>query len=438
MNAAVTEVELAGGDRDPSREPTEADEESWELPTADKVGSGKTITTDKEAPSEAKNSQSGVPKRGRPTNAVQLQRLARQRSNSVGGIIEALSRKREREEERARQDWVPQPFKRSVKIQRSPPKSSGEGEQPETKMGDGEAQTKEPTLYGKAEKGKQGDQDPLMTIMKELQSMRKEMMNEFEKDRSETKKDKEEMKKEMKKLREEMLVREVRWKEGHEKMEDSIRKLEEGMEMLVNKEKEREETTNRRIEALEEKAMQATTGAGGAGTEVGPLGEGSHWKLKVDQLDRNWEMTERRRRRNNIKVSGRKWTQANEREEAEKFLKDELGVEVKAREVRVFNNDRTMAVVELECWEDKNEVMKKKNGLAGKMIFIDNDLTRKEREIQKKLVRIKKTEKEKGKQAKVGYMKIQIQGKWLFWDEDEGELKTDRNFQNRRRQGQQE
>jgi polysaccharide deacetylase 2 family uncharacterized protein YibQ len=70
--------------------------------------------------------------------------------------------------------------------------------------------------------------------------------------------------------------------------------------------------------------------------------------------------------------------------------------------------------VEMEEWSGKEKVMKLKGKLRGKKktekIFIDNDITKPEREIQKKLGTIAEEKKREGKEVKVGYMKITIEG----------------------------
>jgi hypothetical protein len=77
-----------------------------------------------------------------------------------------------------------------------------------------------------------------------------------------------------------------------------------------------------------------------------------------------------------------------------------------------INKDRIL--VEMEEWSGKEKVIKLKGKLREKKktekIFIDNDITKPEREIQKKLGTIAKEEKREGKEVKVGYMKITIEG----------------------------
>jgi hypothetical protein len=76
-----------------------------------------------------------------------------------------------------------------------------------------------------------------------------------------------------------------------------------------------------------------------------------------------------------------------------------------------INKDRIL--VEMEEWSGKEKVMKLKGKLREKKktekMFIDNDITKPEREIQKKLGTIAKEEKREGKEVKVGYRKISIE-----------------------------
>jgi hypothetical protein len=68
--------------------------------------------------------------------------------------------------------------------------------------------------------------------------------------------------------------------------------------------------------------------------------------------------------------------------------------------------------MEIEEWSGKEKTMKQKGKMREKKetekIFIDNDLTKQEREILKKQRTIAKKEKREGKEVKVGYRKIII------------------------------
>lgn len=70
--------------------------------------------------------------------------------------------------------------------------------------------------------------------------------------------------------------------------------------------------------------------------------------------------------------------------------------------------------------------MSKKKDLE-KGIYIEDDLTRKEREIQQKLRELAREEREKGDNyTKVGYMKIHLGEKWYRWNEREGRLEEEK------------
>lgn len=61
----------------------------------------------------------------------------------------------------------------------------------------------------------------------------------------------------------------------------------------------------------------------------------------------------------------------------------------------------------------------KKNlkNIKGNRIFINDDLTQKEREKQKQIRSFAKSEIDKGKEVKIGYSKITINGEEWRWDE---------------------
>lgn len=58
-------------------------------------------------------------------------------------------------------------------------------------------------------------------------------------------------------------------------------------------------------------------------------------------------------------------------------------------------------------------------------IYIEDDLTWKEREVQKRLRELAWEHKKNGKSAKVGYFKLCVEGKWFRRDERRGSLKEE-------------
>lgn len=76
----------------------------------------------------------------------------------------------------------------------------------------------------------------------------------------------------------------------------------------------------------------------------------------------------------------------------------------------------SFVVTKLRIWEQKREVMIKKNKLKGKQLYTD-DLTVKERAIQKEIRDIAKKEREQGTETKVGYRKLKVENKVFKWKE---------------------
>ena len=70
--------------------------------------------------------------------------------------------------------------------------------------------------------------------------------------------------------------------------------------------------------------------------------------------------------------------------------------------------DMGLIRVELKCLEDKIVIMKNKNKLKGTEIYIDDGLTKQEREIQGTLRMRAKEERETGNEARVVYQKRMI------------------------------
>lgn len=86
-----------------------------------------------------------------------------------------------------------------------------------------------------------------------------------------------------------------------------------------------------------------------------------------------------------------------------------------------MNHTPKITLVKLESWDEKRTIMQKKRELKGSQrdIYIENDLTPKERKIQHELAKIAKKKKNKGMSVKVAYRKIFIQGKAYEWNEKE-------------------
>ncbi|KAJ3663037.1 hypothetical protein Zmor_007347 [Zophobas morio] len=79
--------------------------------------------------------------------------------------------------------------------------------------------------------------------------------------------------------------------------------------------------------------------------------------------------------------------------EVEEFLKKEIEVEVKVLETIIIGKEESKKILVKTLWEEKQEVVKNKNKLRGKRIYIDNDWTVQEQKIQKGIREIAKEER---------------------------------------------
>lgn len=149
-------------------------------------------------------------------------------------------------------------------------------------------------------------------------------------------------------------------------------------------------------------------------------------KAKMNRMENKMEKYEKDQRKCNLVVKGWSVDGTEEKGIADKmqnFVRSELGVEVKVQHAYKIN-DKT-CIVQTESVEDKVKILKAKNKLRYKHkpeIFIDNDLTENEREIQR-LIRKEAAEvRSKGQRTKVGYKKLEIDGKVWKWSEEQRKL----------------
>lgn len=151
--------------------------------------------------------------------------------------------------------------------------------------------------------------------------------------------------------------------------------------------------------------------------------EKGEMKGKIDCVEKRLEMIEKDKIRNNLIVSGididgQKGEQVKKTMQV--MLDKELGVRAEIKRASRINNKK--CVIVMEEWRGKIEILKEKKKLKGGYIFIDSDLTKKEREIQKKIRDRAGKEREGGRRTKVGYKKLYIDGREYTWDEQNEEL----------------
>lgn len=210
----------------------------------------------------------------------------------------------------------------------------------------------------------------------------------------------------------EIAKNEKRWGKERAELLDMIRQLE-------NKVVVSEENTKELVARIERKNEEGITNQ--------PL------RTSQKEMVRIWkalEEKEKKERKNNVVINGVREDKLKTKMEVEEFLREELDVNVTILQTFKAGREKNVTVIKLASWEDKLQILKNKKKLGKKRIFIDNDLSSEERDIQRKLIAIRNAEREKGKATRLGFLKICIDGNWLSWENLRPAAAEDReNFQ---------
>lgn len=154
-----------------------------------------------------------------------------------------------------------------------------------------------------------------------------------------------------------------------------------------------EETRKRRTTQKEERFIEET-------------------RREVVKMKKKMEEIEKQERKNRIIIKGLEISEENMQDTVRSFLEENFKIAKQIKEIMIVGRERgKAAVVEMMDWKAKQEIMREKNKLRGKTIFIDHDMSKEEKEIQRKIVERAKDEKKKGRKAKIGYKKLYIEGR---------------------------
>lgn len=220
------------------------------------------------------------------------------------------------------------------------------------------------------------------------------------------------LKEEMTGLRNEIKEIKEKWVLRVDRMENKMVEMEERMKNMEKQMGEREFDRGDRIEYER-------------GDERDVLGQ------EVRRLKRTIEVNERKGRKNNIVIRGLGTTDkaGNIKDVARKWLEQKFEIKDKIKLVHTAGFEgKEITIVELDEWKTKEKIMKEKSKLRGEKIYIDHDMTREEREVQRKIRMRAREEKEAGRIVKVGYRKIFIGGIQWVWNEEVEELRTKTSF----------
>lgn len=162
-------------------------------------------------------------------------------------------------------------------------------------------------------------------------------------------------------------------------------------------------------------------------------GEIENLKKEVERANERIERMEGEKRKKNIVIQGLRGSSTNPKmlkEEIEGFIRNAMGVSLKVEMARKLKED--MYLVELNSMSDKRMVMQCKSKLRehGGKVYINDDLTQKEREIQNIIRKQVKEEVAKGRMAKVGYQRMICDREVWTWNGRSGKLERRYNEQN--------
>lgn len=155
-------------------------------------------------------------------------------------------------------------------------------------------------------------------------------------------------------------------------------------------------------------------------------GEVNDLKRELNINNGKIEKLESENRKKNIVVQGLTINTEDRKllkENMEKFIEEEIGVKTTIKSAHRLG--RKTCLLELYSQENKIEVMQNKTKLRnrqGDKIFINDDLTREERDIGKKIRQKAKEEKINGKKVKMGFMKLIVDGQIWKWNRQENML----------------
>ncbi|KAK4880921.1 hypothetical protein RN001_004240 [Aquatica leii] len=135
---------------------------------------------------------------------------------------------------------------------------------------------------------------------------------------------------------------------------------------------------------------------------------------RLEKIERSWGKTEKEKRRTNIIIRGMevKNGKKEQKEQVENWIKKNLNIEKTVVETRKLA-ERVM-LVRMGTFEDKLDVLKQKKRLRGTSIYLDDDMTRREIDIQKKIRYEASKMKGEGKRVKIGFLKVWVEENLIF------------------------
>ncbi|XP_043483416.1 spindle pole body component 110-like [Leptopilina heterotoma] len=149
----------------------------------------------------------------------------------------------------------------------------------------------------------------------------------------------------------------------------------------------------------------------------------------ISSSELEWEMKERKSRKNCIMVRGFRSRGKHLGEQIRSVLFDLTGVNIEIKNLRHVAGG---SLITLNSWITKRRLMENKYKLRNTKITIEDDLTWREQEIQNRIKEEVMLASEVGAVSKFSYMKWTINDREFTWNEEKGVIEGFRNQEGRR------
>lgn len=152
---------------------------------------------------------------------------------------------------------------------------------------------------------------------------------------------------------------------------------------------------------------------------------------KLEKVEVYIEKQEKQQRRNNIIITGMVMKQEMDNrimtDELEIFLSNQLEVNPKVSKIQIIKEGMLLAV--MSTFQDKMMVMRNKHKLkkpSMSKVYINDDLTYKERKIQEEIREKAKEKRARGAKTKVGYQYLVVDNVKWKWNYQTNQLEQER------------
>ncbi|KAH0552572.1 hypothetical protein KQX54_012847 [Cotesia glomerata] len=239
-------------------------------------------------------------------------------------------------------------------------------------------------------------------------------------------------------IREKYRADKRKWDNEKEKLLDRCMKAEEKIRMSEMKKKTEnqprfdnasyvtKEVTNELARGATSGAFEDTERFGFRKEWVNERPE-SRWEIDGTRNLSEEELRDEHKRREEKKYNVYITHKCKSNAEALAILEDKMKVDLdNKKQIKAIKGRILINMVDKES---KSNFMRNRYMLKGTEIYLDDDYTEREKEVESWIRMLGKKEKERGVKVKKGYLKIGINDKWWYWDDMRGLVEVRRGNQ---------